>query len=190
MTFKRYTAATVIAFGTLIGSAAQVQAAPRGAVAAYEGKTIRMTQDWSGAQTCVVHSRARVQCYATAEQADRALGYSRATDPLVQSTSTRSLAAASAIPACANGWVCLWEHDQGGGRRLIFRDDIYQDLDTYNFADTVSSWRNNQTSSDWAFMKDDDPGGPDNEFPISLSGKSYSSNVGRTWNDRADWIEG
>jgi hypothetical protein len=148
---------------------------------------------WDAAQTCVVHSRALVQCYATAAEADSALGYSRATDPLVKSATARGLtaaAAAASLPACANGWVCLWEADQGRGRRLIFRDDIYQDLDAYNFADKVSSWRNNQVSSDWAFLKDEDPGGPDNEFPASLSGKSYSSNVGPTWNDRADYVQG
>jgi hypothetical protein len=194
MSWTRSVVSAVMIAGAVVGSSTAAQAASlstpvNGAYARFDGKTINLKTGWDGAQTCVVHSRTLVQCYATADAADKALGYSRATDPLVRQTAAEGLAAAS-IPDCASGWVCLWAAINGGGRRLIFRDDYWQDLDTYGFANVLSSWRNNQTFSDWAFIADEDPGGPDNEFPASLSGNSYSSNVGPTWNDTADLVQG
>jgi len=115
--------------------------------ASYRDSTIDLASGWQGAQTCAVFSRTDVRCYATSGEADAALGYSRATDPLV-TTGTAAAVAPSAVPACASGWLCLYADTNGGGRRLIFHDEYWQYLSNYGFDRQTSSWRNNQGSSD------------------------------------------
>lgn len=192
MRWIRVVVAATIAAGTVLASTA-AQAAPsvprNGVVAQYEGRTIALKDGWAGAQTCVVHSAALVRCYSSAADADRVLGYSRDDDPLVRRAVTQGLDA-TAVPACASGWVCLWAAINGGGRRLMFRDEVYQSLADFAFANQLSSWRNTQASADYAYIRDQDPGGPPNDSAASLSGGSYSSNVGPTWNDTADLVQG
>ncbi|MCT2589518.1 peptidase inhibitor family I36 protein [Streptomyces sp. N2-109] len=158
----------------------QVQAASSpegGAVARYGQQKINLQQDgWRDARTCVVHSEADVCCVKTHAEADRTLGYSRASDPLLRNAK----ADAKALPACANGWLCLYENANGGGRRLIFSERQWHNLTEYDFNDKTPSWRNNQTDSAGYLARD--LGG--NGGSIALSAKSYSSNLG-SYNDWA-----
>lgn len=49
----------------------------------------------------------------------------------------------AAYSDCPNGWVCIWEHANYGGRMLQFQDRGYwQNLTAYGFNDQASSWRN------------------------------------------------
>ncbi|MBN1171541.1 MAG: peptidase inhibitor family I36 protein [Micromonosporaceae bacterium] len=83
--------------------------------------------------------------------------------------------------------LCLFENQNGGGRRLIFQDEDWQELDQYGFANTVTSWRNNQTSTDTGGLWDTtEPG----VGAWQLSANTYCSNVGSTYNDRADRVKG
>jgi hypothetical protein len=165
-------------------------APPRdGQAATFAGHVINMKNGWDGAQTCVVQSRSRVQCYATAEAADQTLGYSVSSDPLVRQTAGNARAA-RAVPSCASGYVCLWAAINGGGRRLIFRDDYWQDLRSYGFHNEISSWRNHQSQGDYAWLKDIHGGGPGPDEYLVTSGGQYVANVGAYWNDRADYVEG
>lgn len=180
--------AMAISVGTVLASATAAQAASPvaladGVTAAYDGQMINLRDGWSGAQSCISFSSTDVRCYTTAAEADAVLGYTAASDPLVQ----RALAAGqslAAVPDCASGWVCLWEAINGGGRRLIFQDDYWQDLGDYGFANVMSSWRNNQSSGDYAYVADDAVG------TLSLAAGDYTANVGTTWNDIADSVEG
>ena len=179
----------------VVGPSTAAQAAPsptapvNGVYAQFAGKTINMKNGWDGAQTCVVHSRTLVQCYASAAAADKALGYSPATDPLVRKAAADGVTA-FAPPSCASGYVCLWAAINGGGRRLIFRDDYWQDLRPYAFHNEISSWRNNQSTRDFAWLKDIHGGGPaPDEFLLTSPGE-YVANVGARWNDVADYVEG
>ena len=180
--------AMAISVGVVLGSSVAAQAAPAGlsedgVTAVYDGRTINLRDGWSGAQSCVSFSATDVRCYATPEEADAVLGYSAAADPLVR----RALAAGEsldAVPECASGWVCLWEAINGGGRRLIFQDDYWQDLGAYGFANVMSSWRNNQSSGDTAYVADDSVG------TLSLASGGYTANVGTVWNDIADSVQG
>jgi hypothetical protein len=183
--------AVVLVLSSVFATSAQAgpSSPPRdGQHAAFAGKTINMKNGWNGAQTCVVHSRTLVQCYATAGAADRALGYSAASDPPVRQAAADS--AARAVPSCASGYVCLWAAINGGGRRLIFRDDYWQDLRPYGFHNEISSWRNHQTLADYAWLKDVHGGGPDPDEHLLTAGGEYVANVGSYWNDRADYVEG
>jgi len=96
-------------------------------------------------------------------------------------------AAAASIPACAGGWLCLYEHIDGGGRRLIFREDSWQNLGPYDFARQTSSWRNNLSSGDYARLSNSlsNP----NQHQISINGQTYASRLG-SYNDWAIQIQG
>ncbi|MFE6869207.1 peptidase inhibitor family I36 protein [Kitasatospora sp. NPDC057692] len=151
-----------------------------GVVAAYGGRTINLARDgWGGAASCVVRSVDAVRCYRTHEEANRATGYSRATDELALANP------GLALPECSDGYVCLYEHIQGRGRRLMFRDDKWQNLGQYGFNDVTSSWRNNQSSDAAGLARDNGGWGG----RIWLSGKSYSSDLG-AYNDWASSVIG
>lgn len=130
--------ATVLVSGTTASAAGSVRAS-------FGSLTFDMSRGWGAATSCVVFSRAKVQCYATYGEADAALGYSAAADPLVAR-------AAVAPPTCASGWLCLYEDVNGGGRRLQFRDEYWNYLSDYAFDRETSSWRNNQGSSDTGYL--------------------------------------
>jgi len=146
VTGKRWTALLAVAVaGCLLVVAAPAAASDRAgsspARASYRGSMIDLTSGWHGAQSCAVFSRMDVRCFASAAEADAALGYSRASDPL-------AAVAPAAVPTCGSGWLCLYEFVNGGGRRLQFRDEFWNYLSDYGFDRQTSSWRNNQGSSD------------------------------------------
>lgn len=115
--------------------------------ASFGSTTFDLSRGWGSATSCVVFSRTVVRCYATYEQADAALGYSAATDPL-----TAGGVAAAAVPSCASGWLCLYADPGGQGRRLQFSDEFWNYLSDYAFAGQTSSWRNNQSSGDNGYL--------------------------------------
>lgn len=123
-----------------------------------------------------------VRCYDTTEAADRATGYNRATDPLAARADERG---ARALPACANDWVCLYQFTEGGGKRLIFSDEYWHNLDNYGFDNRTSSWRNNQSRDSASLARYTDGTGTQ----VSLSGKSYASSLG-TFDNKASAVHG
>ncbi|GAA2424657.1 peptidase inhibitor family I36 protein [Streptomyces macrosporus] len=156
---------------TAVPSTAAADATATGAVARYEGRNIDLLRDgWQGAHTCVATTPEDVDCYDTGSEADAALGYDRTAD-------------AKGLPACARGWLCIYEHANGGGRRLIFNDEYWHDLNEYGFANQASSWRNRQSRGDSGGLK------MGNGQQIWLGAPEYSSNLGG-YNDRARWVHG
>lgn len=151
-----------------------------GAVATLGQQKINLKRDgWGAAQSCVVYSLTSVRCFKAHAEADKALGYDRAADPLLRSAGVNI----KALPACASGWTCLYEHSDGGGRRLIFSDYYWHNLNEYDFNDKTSSWRNRQSNS-YAWLARDEGG---NGGQISISPNSYSSNLG-AYNDWASSV--
>lgn len=180
--------AMAMSVGTVLASSTTAQAAPSaefgdGVTAVYDGRVINLQEGWSGAQSCISYSSTDVRCYATPEEADVVLGVTGASDPLVQRAPGEG-ESIEAVPECAGGWVCLWEAINGGGRRLIFQDDFWQDLGAYGFANVMSSWRNSQSSGDTAYVADGSVG------TLSLAAGGYTANVGTVWNDIADSVQG
>ena len=157
------------------------QTSDNAGVASFKGKQIDLADGWQGAQTCAVFSRTETRCYATQAEADKAVGYSRATDALYQEQLRKAGSDAKllAVPACANGWLCLYEHINGGGRRLIFSDEYWMQLADYGFNQQTSSWRNNQGSSDQGHLS---------LYNLSsvynCSANAYASQMG-SYNDQA-----
>lgn len=145
----RRTATAVVlslVLGTAAGGVGGTAASAAGPVrASFGSTTFDLSKGWGSAKSCVVFSRTVVRCYASYGEADAALGYSAAADPLI-------VHAVAAVPSCASGWLCLYENTGGGGRRLQFHDEYWNYLSDYDFAGETSSWRNNQGSSDAGYL--------------------------------------
>ncbi|MDX2531427.1 peptidase inhibitor family I36 protein [Streptomyces europaeiscabiei] len=170
----------VLAAGPASAAEAKAGSVTGGAVATLGQKKINLKRDgWGAAQSCVVYSKTSVRCFKTHAEADKALGYNRAADPLLRSAGVN----ARALPACADNWTCLYEHINGGGRRLIFSDYYWHNLNEYDFSDKTSSWRNRQSDS-WAWLARDEGG---RGGQISISTDAYSSNLG-AYNDWASSV--
>ncbi len=119
--------------------------------AVYRGAVIDLKDGWKGAQACVVFAAKDTRCFATHAEADALLGYEPREDPLVRSATRTGQAVgmtAVSAPACASGWLCLYEDANGGGRRLQFSDEYWHYLSEWGFDRKTSSWRNNQGASD------------------------------------------
>ncbi|MEU4562023.1 peptidase inhibitor family I36 protein [Actinoplanes sp. NPDC023936] len=154
------------------------------ALAEFQGRTIDLAKGWEGAKSCTVNGPADIECFATTAEADKKAGYNRKTDTLAVQAEAKGLAAAADLPSCAERYLCLYEHDKGGGRRLQFANEYWQNLDDYGFANTMSSWRNNSSNDQGSVF---DNGG---KGQLNISGKTYSSNIGTFWNDTADQVYG
>ncbi|NUP20088.1 MAG: peptidase inhibitor family I36 protein [Streptomyces sp.] len=162
--------------GVLVSTgAAQAQpSAGHGTLAYYQGKTIDLSKGWQGAHTCAVFTADDIRCYSTAAAGEKATGYKRATDTVALNAAE---VGAAAVPACARGWLCLYQFKDGEGKRLIFQDEEWNNLDDYGFDNRTSSWRNNQGSSDsgrLAQYKD----GSNSGWNIKLDAKGYVSDLG------------
>ncbi|WP_340559096.1 peptidase inhibitor family I36 protein [Streptomyces sp. GSL17-111] len=164
----------------LLTAAPSATAAPApapGATADYAGQSIDLARDgWLDAHTCVVHTPENVRCYGEAAEADGALGYERSADPAARRN--------AAVPACANGWLCLYEHANGGGRRLIFNDEYWHNLYDYGFENRTSSWRNNQSSGDFGTLRMSD-----DQRQLWIEAPAYTAYLG-IYNDRAYMVHG
>ncbi|MER5212300.1 peptidase inhibitor family I36 protein [Streptomyces sp. NPDC002838] len=179
---------TAIATATLglVVTTGAAQAQPsggHGALASYQGKTIDLSKGWQGAHTCAVFAQDDIRCYSTAAAGEKASGYKRATDTVALNTAE---VGAAAVPACARGWVCLYEHNDGGGKRLIFQDGDWQNLDDYSFDNKTSSWRNNQYAADDGDLAEDEDGGG---WTLELDVRGYASSMGGK-NDEASSVRG
>ncbi|WP_405795529.1 peptidase inhibitor family I36 protein [Streptomyces sp. NBC_01506] len=177
------TIGAALAFTGLAGTAQAGPTADQGVRATFENRSIDLAGGWQGAEACAVFAQDDIRCYGTTEAADRASGYDRAADPLAARADERG---ARAIPACANGWVCLYEHTNGGGRRLIFNDEYWHNLDNHGFNDQTSSWRNNQSGGDSASLaQHTDASGT----RVTLSANSYASSLG-SFDNKASAVHG
>ncbi|GAA3165744.1 MULTISPECIES: peptidase inhibitor family I36 protein [Streptomyces] len=183
---RRTVAAAALAGGIALTGLAQTAQAEsgsaHGALAAYQGRTIDLAKGWQGAEACAVFAADDIRCYATTAAADKATGYRASTDPLRQN----ARAGAASIPACANGWVCLYQYSHGGGRRMIFNDDYWDDLDNYGFDNRTSSWRNNQKKGDRAWLAQY-RGGKGTQ--INLSAPGYAATLG-SFDNKASSVQG
>ena len=176
----------VVAPQTAANAEPSSQRAGSRTLAEFQGELIDLKKDgWGAAQACIVYSRSSVRCFATVEESNQALGYDPAKDPVIQAA-TRLGVSAVAVPDCASGWLCLYAAINGGGRRLIFRDEYWQSLSEYAFENQMSSWRNNQGSSDVGTYEIADWNCGQCFWPIAAS--TYNSNVGPNLNDKADNI--
>jgi hypothetical protein len=162
--------------GVLVTTGA-AQAQPsggHGALASFQGKTIDLSEGWQGAHTCAVFTADDIRCYSTAAAGEKATGYKRATDTVKLKAAE---VGAAAVPACARDWLCLYEKKGGEGRRLIFKNERWQNLDDYGFDNKTSSWRNRQGVVDWGRLAKN-KNGDTSGWNIKLSANGYASQLG------------
>jgi hypothetical protein len=93
----------------------------------------------------------------------------------------RSASRATVIP-CDAGFVCLYENDKFGGRRLQWSASgtIISNLDQYGFNNRMTSW-NNRSTKDAKWFFDINQRGT----AICMNAQTRNSNVGPTYNDKA-----
>jgi hypothetical protein len=142
-----------------------------------DGRSIDLSKGWENAQSCV-DLPTEVRCFATHAEADAFLGYSPETDPAAQGRS------AAAVPDCAGGWLCLYDGLNGQGRRLIFRDEFWQNLGGWGFARQTESVRNNQACNDFGGLDEVPPG-----IGILIDPCAIYNDLG-AWRNRATGVLG
>jgi len=114
--------------------------AGQGVIASYHGRAIDLSKGWAGAQICEVWTKTDVRCYASQAEMRAAHAKILAAGGIQGPYTVRDL------HGCPGGitkfeWVCIYQYTNWGGRRLQFKDPGYwQDLNTYGFADRMSSW--------------------------------------------------
>lgn len=140
--------------------------ASAGVLASFEGRRIDLSRDWDGARSCAVVSPEDVRCYVSNEQADAALAAAGLTSNVTGETFDDQ---------CANGWLCLFDLPNFGGRRLIFQDEGWQSLAGYGFQYKTSSWINNQACDDLGGLGD------------GVGGAIYISGCGARASELGDW---
>ncbi|ONI92950.1 hypothetical protein ALI22I_00960 [Saccharothrix sp. ALI-22-I] len=98
------------------------------------------------------------------------------TGQAVVNTATTQPMEAAAAPKCPEDALCLWEHANFEGRRLVFRDEGYwQNLEDWAF--------NDQTSSYWNRRDDDAAFQWANSAKVCIESGSRSASMGVA-NDR------
>jgi hypothetical protein len=159
------------------------QVGPSASTASFNGRLLDLRDGWGEARSCVAIDRTTTQCFTSNIEADDYL----VAEGLVSGPdlgAAREGQSASALPACASGWLCLYEHINGGGRRLIFRDESWQHLSQYDFIKKVSTWRNNQCCGDAGHLR-----GSAYNPVITLSAGATSTSLG-PYNDWAWDVHG
>ncbi|MFG1779057.1 peptidase inhibitor family I36 protein [Micromonospora sp. NPDC049048] len=193
-TRTRLLASAVVATLGVTGLASPAIAASSGealretSLASFQGRTIDLSQSWEGAQACAVLSRTEVRCYASREE---------------EKTDLASLAMSTAAGrgtagpigtldwnGCDEDWLCIYEHQNFGGRKLSFNDEYWHDLSTWGFVDMTTSFTNNQgggllgcSGSDSGILGD---GAGDN---LVMTDCTASANLG-SYNDRTEDVHG
>ncbi|WP_349877097.1 peptidase inhibitor family I36 protein [Micromonospora sp. HUAS YX12] len=86
--------------------------------------------------------------------------------------------------------MCIYEHQNFGGKKLQFSDEYWHDLDNWAFQDKTTSFVNNQGGDPWGCSGSDSGtlgDGAGNNF--HMGDCTASSNIG-SYNDRAEDIHG
>ncbi|WP_158075583.1 peptidase inhibitor family I36 protein [Actinokineospora bangkokensis] len=147
-----------------------------------DGKSVDLSRGWGEAQTCVVRSESaqvtHTVCYRSAGEADAALGVPAGAQGV------------SSILDCPSGWLCLWENEYGGGRRLLFSDEYGHDLAQWDFAYKTSSFFNMQDGPPICTSADDPGELWDFQYYSLRLDPCAGQNTMGAWNDRATRVFG
>jgi hypothetical protein len=175
-------AGAAIMAGIALQPSASAEPEPSGVgLATFEGKTIDLRNGWGDAQVCVVFSTTNTECFSTAAEADKKVGYSPATD------TAPGAAGIQASGDCPWGWECIWADINFTGRRLQFSEEMWHNLYDWGFAHQTSSWYNRMACG----LPWDDAGAIMNDAgnQLQLGDCSLASQMGG-WNDQAVGITG
>ncbi|WP_104476446.1 hypothetical protein V5P93_003192 [Actinokineospora auranticolor] len=119
-------------------------------------------------------------CRRSNAEADAALGFKAPANAF----------GTNGILVCSDGLLCLFEHVNGGGRRLLFSDEYWHNLSTWTFDEQTSSWFTMQDGPPLCTSAAD-PGDLQDwqYYSITLSACSGQNSMG-AWNDRATKVHG
>lgn len=166
-------------------------------IATYQGKEINLAEGWQGAQACTETPGGKVYCYASAQEADRALPTidpAAAAETAKAAARVKSLGIAGPMASgdCSAPYVCLWENSNYTGRRLQWSASGTKQLSDWDFRDTASSGCVNRVTGG-ATVYDDRSLLPDPYMALGNLGCYDFTTVGYptggSWNDKADYIE-
>jgi hypothetical protein len=106
--------------------------------ALYDGRIIDLAVSWEGASACAVLSATDARCFDSQEELETELGASAA----------RAEAAMSLLDTyCLNRTDLLLtlyaDTNYGGSSLNLVVADVWHDLSSYSFDETMSSWKNN-----------------------------------------------
>ncbi|MCP2261144.1 hypothetical protein LX15_004864 [Streptoalloteichus tenebrarius] len=145
-------------------------------MARFEGKIMTPSEAWKVANSCVVRSATLMDCYRSNTEANAAVGW----DPTPTFGTSQNLG----LDDRASRWPCLFEHENGGGKRLIFNEEKWHHPGNREFDNTVSSWNNNQFwCDDTGILKDGQA------FEFQLDGCARASPMGH-FDDEALYMHG
>lgn len=145
--------------------------------AKFANRTIDLRQNWEDAESCVVFTAERVECFANNAEANSAAdAYTGKTTPQQYQGGAFD---------CATGWLCLYGGPNGYGRRLIFNEEKWHRLGDYGFASLVKSWRNNQLCLGDTGILGDGVGGV-----LTLEDCSRAAALDGYWSDVATDVHG
>lgn len=161
-------------------------AAPRAALASFEGRTIDLAQDWGEARACLVWRQGGVlECFRSNEALDAReaqLAPGRAAHHPAESEPTTVTASYSY--SCSSP-LRLYEYNWYEGRQLSFWDrGFWQNLGDYGFEDRTSSYI---IGACYAYLAEHADGGgwwyPGTSSPYTADPVMYSD-----WQDRISSI--
>ena len=199
MQFKKVALATTAALSAVFiatsavdGATAQPAGPATGAhsvIADYHGKKIDLAKGWQGAQVCVEYPDAKVNCYSTVAESDRATAAYRATHAM-PAAATKAGVSPQSINDCLSPWVCLWQNVNYSGHKLEWSTPGTKTLGKWGFRDKTSSACNNRPIYG-ATLTDYRDYLPDPELIVPLGSclsnfTKISYPYGGNWNDKAD----
>lgn len=174
-------ALAVLALMTVAPSAAGAtdEGTGDGVRAAYNGRTIQLSDGWDGATVCAQVAVGDVRCFDDDAAYRAAMNLPAADD--------RALGATS-VYDCPSSWMCLWDNRAYAGRRLQWRDPGTFDLSRWDFRNRANSAANRKVQGGFA-LTDVDPFLPRTLFVGANSGVSDLGAESGNWNNKVDKVK-
>jgi hypothetical protein len=147
-------------------------------IAEYNGRMIDLSQGWEGAKVCAEQEDSSFRCYEDDSAYRTAEGIGAPDDEF----GTRDLA------DCAAGYLCLWDDQDGGGRRVQFNQPGRHDLESVGFRNSANSVGNHRNAIAllWDSGHQVSPVAGKNRIYSPLSAIQGPSG---TWNNKIDVVE-
>jgi hypothetical protein len=154
-----------------------------GYLAAYNGKTIDLSQGWQGATICVEQDNNSFTCYDNEADYQASEGINATSDGVQPLDSSD----------CPSGYFCLWEKEIFTGKRVQFRNAGGHSLVGTGLWHQGSSYWNRRLAAAYLLRAAPscdlfiDDSASESAFEGQLR-QIYDPCLGRSWNDQADSV--
>lgn len=145
----------------------------------FDGELLDLSASWGEARACLVWREVdMVECFRSVRELDAAAA-SAAPDHDVEGGNV------SIQAVQCSSWLYLYEHSNGGGRTLQFRDRGYwQNLSPWGFSNVTSSFRTGACRVALA----ENTGGSGAHYPGTTSANHYEPRMVSGWDNRVSSI--